>query len=212
MQPATTRVRQRVLEAAQHHFARSGFKAARLEDIAADVGLTRSGLLRHFASKDELLLETHKAAALRLRSYLDAPDDVLREGFFETLRFWLASARSLADECDESYRVILIGKFATEFEVQERISQFWLSEDPEGTVDFVEFGQERGEISPRFDPLIVAAVIDWIAEGFCRSVAARELDRARLFHTARGGDCSERFDAAVDTILSMLRGALAASA
>jgi AcrR family transcriptional regulator len=52
----------RVLRAAEQAFAESGFKRARLEDIAAEAGIRRSSLLYHFGSKDELYLQVVEAA------------------------------------------------------------------------------------------------------------------------------------------------------
>ena len=55
--PAETkaeRTRAGVLEAAERHFAASGFHAARLEDIAGDVGVKRAALFYHFRDKQAL--------------------------------------------------------------------------------------------------------------------------------------------------------------
>lgn len=43
-----------ILAAAEHHFAERGFEAARLEDIAADVGVQRAAIFYHFSGKQEL--------------------------------------------------------------------------------------------------------------------------------------------------------------
>ncbi len=58
---------ERLLAAAEEEFGRSGFEAARLEDIARVAGITRPSLLYHFASKEELYAAViHRAfAALR---------------------------------------------------------------------------------------------------------------------------------------------------
>lgn len=45
------RTRRRVLGAAERHFAERGFAAARLEDVARDVGLKRAALFYHFPDK-----------------------------------------------------------------------------------------------------------------------------------------------------------------
>ena len=43
-----------ILAAAERHFAERGFEAARLEDIAADVGIRRAAIFYHFPDKHEL--------------------------------------------------------------------------------------------------------------------------------------------------------------
>ncbi|QSZ48652.1 hypothetical protein AYX22_09705 [Arthrobacter sp. D5-1] len=54
--------RQAILETAIEHFAQWGYFNSSMPKIAADVGLTKAGLMHHFASKEELL-----AAVLELR-------------------------------------------------------------------------------------------------------------------------------------------------
>jgi len=51
---AATATPERLLDAAEQGFARTGFGATRLEDIAAVAGIRRPSLLYHYASKDEL--------------------------------------------------------------------------------------------------------------------------------------------------------------
>jgi TetR/AcrR family transcriptional regulator len=60
---ATTPVRRRssgletraeIVAAAERHFAERGFEAARLEDIAADVGIRRAAIFYYFGDKHEL--------------------------------------------------------------------------------------------------------------------------------------------------------------
>ena len=45
-----------VVEAAAHVFARRGFAASSLEQIAADAGYTKGAVYSNFASKDDLFL------------------------------------------------------------------------------------------------------------------------------------------------------------
>jgi AcrR family transcriptional regulator len=58
--------RDAILAAANEVFAKRGFRGASLATIARQVGLSEPGLLHHFASKEELLLEL-----LRLRDQHD---------------------------------------------------------------------------------------------------------------------------------------------
>lgn len=46
--------RAEIVAAAERHFAERGFAAARLEDIAADVGIRRAAIFYHFGDKQEL--------------------------------------------------------------------------------------------------------------------------------------------------------------
>jgi TetR/AcrR family transcriptional regulator len=46
--------RAEIVAAAERHFAEFGFEAARLEDIAADVGIRRAAIFYHFGDKQEL--------------------------------------------------------------------------------------------------------------------------------------------------------------
>lgn len=48
------RTRKRVLEAAERQFADHGFQAARLEDVASEVGVKRAALFYHFRDKRAL--------------------------------------------------------------------------------------------------------------------------------------------------------------
>jgi AcrR family transcriptional regulator len=52
--PGAVPTRVRILDAAEAVFAQVGFDAARLADVAADVGIRRPSLLYHFGSKETL--------------------------------------------------------------------------------------------------------------------------------------------------------------
>ncbi|MFG1669499.1 TetR/AcrR family transcriptional regulator [Streptomyces sp. Y7] len=49
--------RLRILDAAVEHFAQWGFHASSLARIAKDVGISQGGLLHHFRSKEDLLVQ-----------------------------------------------------------------------------------------------------------------------------------------------------------
>ena len=52
----TALTRSRLLKAAEKIFARDGFEAAKLEDIAAEAGYTRGALYANFANKEDLFI------------------------------------------------------------------------------------------------------------------------------------------------------------
>jgi AcrR family transcriptional regulator len=67
--------RARLLDAAGQVFARRGFHAATLDEVADAAGYTKGAVYSNFASKDELvlaLLDQHLAAQLRQVEALDA--------------------------------------------------------------------------------------------------------------------------------------------
>ncbi|MGW0710586.1 TetR/AcrR family transcriptional regulator [Streptomyces sp. NPDC002643] len=49
--------RSRIIDVAVEHFAQWGFHASSLARIAKDVGITQGGLLHHFPSKEDLLVQ-----------------------------------------------------------------------------------------------------------------------------------------------------------
>ncbi len=61
---------QRLLESAEIEFAASGFKGARLEDVATRAGIRRPSLLYHFPTKQALYTAVVQHAFVRLRLML----------------------------------------------------------------------------------------------------------------------------------------------
>ena len=93
--------REEILAAADAAFAKHGFRGASLATIAQDVGLSQPGLLHHFPSKEDLLLEV-----LRLRD--------------ERQREWVAQAVEDAD----SYAEALLELCATNAETPGLVRLF----------------------------------------------------------------------------------------
>ncbi len=61
---------EKLLRAGEAKFGEGGFDRVRLEDIAADAGISRPSLLYHFESKDELYRQVVKRAFRDLRDHL----------------------------------------------------------------------------------------------------------------------------------------------
>ncbi|MER6946690.1 TetR family transcriptional regulator [Nonomuraea sp. NPDC000554] len=66
--------REQILDAATRAFARSGFTATGLEDVAAEAGISRVILYRHFDSKTDLYRAVLDRAEARLRAQGEADD------------------------------------------------------------------------------------------------------------------------------------------
>jgi AcrR family transcriptional regulator len=75
-QPDTrfSRKRSLIIKAAAHTFGRKGFHATTLEEIAADLNVTKASLYYYFSTKEELLYEVH---LLSLEDLLRRVDHIL---------------------------------------------------------------------------------------------------------------------------------------
>jgi TetR/AcrR family transcriptional regulator len=61
-----------ILAAAERHFADRGYEAARLEDIAADVGIRRAAIFYHFKDKSDLYADVLEEVLGNIRPALPA--------------------------------------------------------------------------------------------------------------------------------------------
>ncbi len=70
--PRSEAKRERIVEAAIRHFAEHGYSAARVEDIAAQLGIAKGSVFQHFKSKDGLFFEAYKKAVQSFPKYMQA--------------------------------------------------------------------------------------------------------------------------------------------
>ncbi len=103
--------RERIVEVAMRHFADSGYQAARVEDIAAEMGIAKGSVFQHFGSKQGLFLASYKKAVTMLPAYLDCPPQIRTKGFFEIIEYWLGETPHLVREDWIPYRVTLLGNY-----------------------------------------------------------------------------------------------------
>ena len=168
--------RERIVDVAMRHFAEHGFRGARVEDIAAEVGVAKGTVFLAFGSKEGLFLAAYQKAVSMLPSWLSAPQEMLDRGFWETFDWWLERTEELNNQDWVSNRVALIGRYDTGLGLKRPIDRFMRSEDPYGTLEFVEFGVRRGEIREDVDVEMIASMLDWVAERFQDALAAEEFD------------------------------------
>ena len=179
--PRSAAKRDLIVETAMRHFAEHGYQGARVEDVALELGIAKGSIFQHFGSKAGLFLAAYKRAVTSLPAWLDAPADVAERGFWEVLDYWLERTEHLIREDWVPNRVALIGNYGTDLTLKREINRFLVSEDPYGTLDFIEFGQARGEVRNDVDAEMLASMLDWVAERFQDAVVAVELDPG-LFH------------------------------
>jgi AcrR family transcriptional regulator len=95
-QERTLQTRVRLLVAAEKIFARDGFEAAKLEEIATEAGYTRGAFYVNFSSKEELFIalladqveKRMSRAALAAQAIADKPNylAVMRENYVQSLK------------------------------------------------------------------------------------------------------------------------------
>lgn len=158
------------------HFADHGYRGARVEDIAQEVGVAKGTVFLDFGSKEELFLAAYQAAVRLLPAWLDAPQEVVDEGFWATLDWWMQRAEEFVATDPVPHRVAMIGRVDAGLDLRRPIDRFMRSEDPYGTLEFVEFGVERGELREDVDAEMLASMLDWAAERFQDALISEDLD------------------------------------
>src|SRR5213593_4577882 len=198
--PRSAAKRDAITEVAMRHFAQHGYQGARVEDLARELGIAKGSIFQHFGSKAGLFLATYKRAVASLPAWLDAPSQVLE--------YWLERTEHLIHDDWVPYRVSLIGNYGTDLTLKRDINRFLLSEDPYGTLDFVEFGVRRNEVRDDVDAEMIASMLDWLAERFQDALVTEELDPG-LFHR-RSEDPERRQQLRISQFTELLRGAIGA--
>lgn len=205
--PRSEDKRSKIVECAMYHFARQGYHAARVGDMAKELGIAKGSIFQHFGTKDGLFFEAYKKAVRSFPRYLDAPDEVRNSGFFAVLQYWLSSTEHLIQEDWVPYRVSLLGNYGTDLTLKREINRFLMTEDPYGTAPFVRFGLERGELRRDLDVEMISSILDWTMERFQDALLTEELDPG-LFR--RQGQSVERKEARIAQFLELLKRAIGA--
>lgn len=201
----TTAKKESIVQAAMDLFAEHGYQGTKVEAIASQLGIAKGSIFQHFGSKSELFLIVYKRAVEALPAWLDAPKAVTDAGFFATVLYWLERTEHLVREDFVPYRVSLIGNYGTDLALKREINRFLVSEDPYGTLEFVEFGIERGEVRTDLDLEVVVSMVDWLAGALQDALVTEELDPG-LFHRWRGQP--ERQRMRVQQFAEILRSAI----
>jgi len=199
--------RSRIIDTAMQHFAESGYRAARVGDVAETLGIAKGSIFQHFGSKDGLFFEVYKRAVRSFPKYLDAPADVRAAGFFAILHYWLARTENLLHDDWIPYRISLLGNYGTDLLLKREINRFLIAEDPYGTVAFVRFGLARGELRKDMDVEMIVSILDWTIERFQDALLTAELDPG-LFR--RQGEVAEKNDVRIRQFVELLQRAVGA--
>jgi hypothetical protein len=123
------------------------------------------------------------------------------------LRYWLGRTEHMVREDWIPYRIALLGNYGTDLALKREINRFLMTEDPYGTVPFVKFGVQRGEIRKDLDLEMIVSILDWTMERFQDALLTEELDPG-LFR--RQGEIGERKEARINQFLDVLSRAIGA--
>ncbi len=205
LRPRSEAKRTRIVEVATKHFAEQGYHAVRVGDIALALGIAKGSIFQHFGSKDGLFFEVYKRAVRSFPRYLQAPSEVRQQGIFAILRYWLLRTEHMVHEDWIPYRIALLGNYGSDLVLKREINRFLVTEDPYGTVEFVRFGLERGELRKDLDIEMMVSVIDWTMERFQDALLTAELDPG-LFR--KQGELPEKKEARIQQFLAILQRAI----
>ena len=196
--------RERIVDTAMRHFAEHGYQGARVEDIAGELGIAKGSVFQHFGSKAGLFFAAYRRAVASLRVARRASGGA-GPGLLGHARV-LARARKAPDQGGLGpLPRHLIGNYGTDLRLKREINRFLVSEDPYGTLDFVEYGVRRGEVRADLDVEMAASMIDWLAERLQDALVTAELDPG-LFH--RHANQQERRATGIEQFVDLLRRAL----
>jgi TetR/AcrR family transcriptional regulator, fatty acid metabolism regulator protein len=151
---ASEEKRRLILDAAVRVFARKGFHACRVGDIAEEAGVAHGLLYHYFASKDEVLdaafRENWSVLLDRIRAVEEsggAAREQLRHVAAILLRTWLHQPDVVC---------VVVREIARSPEVQQRIGE--LVQPIEAIRRIVERGQETGEFRADLDSTLAATI------------------------------------------------------
>lgn len=205
LRPATERKRGAIVETAMRLFAERGYEGAHVHDVAAELRIAKASVFQHFGSKEALFLAAYRRAVRSFSRWLEAPAAQRDRGFFATMRYWLDRTERMIRENWIPYRVALIGNHGTDLAIRREVNRFLAEEDPYGTMEFVRFGIDRREVREDIDPVMIAAMVDWLSERFQDALVSEELDPGLFRH--RGHSTRER-RARIEEFVELLRSAI----
>lgn len=203
--PRSEAKRARIVEVAIRHFAERGYNAARVEDIASQLGIAKGSVFQHFKSKDGLFFEAYKKAVQSFPRYMQAPPETQVGGFFEVLRYWLGRTENMVRDNWASYRIYLVGNYGTDLALRREINRFLVREDPYGWREFVSFGVSRGDLRSDLDVDMIGSILEWTMDRFQDALLTEELDPG-LFR--KSGPIPEKKETRIEQFLQLLRRAI----
>jgi AcrR family transcriptional regulator len=173
----------RIIEAAQSVFARDGFVAAKMQEIADAVGIQRPSLFYHFTNKESLFVAAHEEVFARIEPIFR--ESLVPDGdpFVQLDRVTRTVLAVMAEQ--PSFARMVARTAVDRHPAAVRIVRRYLQPLVDVSVDFIKRGQRRGVFRDDFDPFFFtlnswgAALIYFIARDLLAPSAAPNAARDR---------------------------------
>lgn len=158
--------RQEILDAALACFARNGFHATTIQDIAREAGVSHGAIYRYFPNKEEMIeAATRRDREARARRFEEAGKGrTPLTAIDRLLGSYIESDATLDGANARQLRVVVFGEGVRNPRVNESIRATWLEVLGEIS-SMVRRGQDAGEINPRLDADGVARVVAAVRDG-----------------------------------------------
>lgn len=141
-----------IIQTVNHLLASKGFEAMTVDEVAADVGIAKASLYKHFSSKEDLAAAAMVSVMRRAQAFLDslptdaAPMNNLRAVVAWTMALKLAGEMPSLPGQNSSLRAALIGNkdyMDGLIEVSDRLG------------DWIEAAQAQGSLNPKLPAIAV---------------------------------------------------------
>jgi AcrR family transcriptional regulator len=152
--------RQQIVDAALVVFARGGFHSGSLREIAKRVGLTPTGLMHHFANKEELFTEVLRQRDEAIRAAAGDPAEHTLIQQATKVVAYNQESRGLTS----LYATVSAEATDSEHPAHEEFARRY-AESAESATPLLVAAQDAGEMRPDFDPALAARLISAVMDG-----------------------------------------------
>ena len=152
--------RQAIVDEAIVVFSRTGFHSGSLREIAKRVGLTPTGLMHHFADKEELFAEVLRQRDEKVRAAAGDPAEhtIIRQA--EKVVAYNQTSRGLTS----LYAIVSAEATDSEHPSHAEFAERYRSAG-ESAALLLRAGQEAGEVRGDIDPALAARLISAVMDG-----------------------------------------------
>lgn len=195
-QAKTEQMRRKLLRSARKIFARDGFEAARLEDIARDAGHTRGAFYAHFSRKEDLffaLLEQQWSDHVKsVKELVDAESEVKNK--LRVMRDFYV--RQLSDP-DWSILMLEFKLFAARHKrLRQRLAATHRAIRASFHVENMDTAMKRQRMNPDFSPDAIRVILEGLLQSL---ILQREYDPTLLSEREGSMALERMFNLLIDT-------------